>query len=205
MKVLVNSCIILVFISFAFLSCSKKELQLDDYCSYINSEESNFVFKKEINGVIYELKFRPNEFIILNEMHFKVENKNYFNSQLKSMESQKYFVLNIKDASGSNIVKKALLNKEEYGGILHEINSNLIASSMLLVDEKQIYPSIFNMDPPTSYRPEVNIIFTFDNIALNSQTNKFKGQFVFQDNLFKNGPIKFLFNFDDNNTPLLIL
>ncbi len=171
------------------LSCSKnKELNQKEYLNFLNSEDSDLLVVKTLNNIQYTLRCQTPEQQCLSANKSIIKSQEDFENLMKDYKDRLNFILIIEDKKGgSNEVKQAVFNKESYGNILGYANSEL-GKDISLVTEKEILPcSLVHLEPANSIQPVLRLAVLFSGIK---QTNN-EVTFVFDDNIFKNGPIKF--------------
>lgn len=171
------------------LSCSKnKELNQKEYLSYLNSEASGLLVVKTLNNIQYSLRCQTPEQQCLSANKLTIKSQKDFENLMDDYKGRLNFILIIEDKNGeSNQVKKVIFNKEAYGNILGYANSEL-GKDISLVTEKEILQcSLVHLEPANSIQPVLRLAVLFSGIT---QTNN-EVTFVFDDNIFNNGPIKF--------------
>jgi hypothetical protein len=89
--------------------------------------------------------------------------------------------------NGSGKVKKAMFDAEQYGAIMSYANSDLKNDFKLLQGEDTVYCHIVHLEPANSIQPIIRMTIGFSGL----DTNLKDITLIYNDNIFRNGPLKF--------------
>lgn len=168
------------------------EMVKDAYINYLASSKSGLIISKNLNGIVYTVKCQTPELICFSENENNKFTKMEFEQLMKSYSDKFRFSLVIQDEGQKSIsVKNAVYNKEIYSNIVGYANTELQNDIYILEGEKKIKCDLAHLEPANSTNPVLRIASAFSNI-----NSKADFVFVFNDNTFNNGPIKFNFSSD---------
>ncbi len=189
-----SSILILLTVTSVFLAGCKQntEMSKDAYISYLASSKSGLVISKNLNGIVYTVKCQTPELICFSENEDNKFTKTEFEQLMKSYDDKIRISLVIEDEGQKSIsVKNAVYNKEIYSSIVGYANTELQSDIYILENKKKMKCDLTHLEPANSITPVLRIASAFSNI------NYKQGfVFVFNDNIFSNGPIKFNFSSD---------
>ena len=96
--------VVAVFITSCCTGCNGvKVLMPDDYLKWMNDPSNGMVKQKEINGLMYEVKYLTPEVMALNELRKTNVGKEEFQNIRKQYGNMNYFRLRIYDKGGGHI------------------------------------------------------------------------------------------------------
>lgn len=182
-------------IGLILVSCSNQELSLQEYISYIENSKKMLIQKKEFGDIIYELKFLPAEYRAIKNLSINKEKIeiNEYKKQLQNYSSNYYFVLsfysNSKDKSPLKTLAK---NKEDLSKINQYLMAKIQNDLYLEIDGKKIPCSLSHSEGDYGILDHHSLSVLFDKTNSKSEDVTF----VYTDNLFQNGVIKF--NYSEN-------
>lgn len=191
----------IIIIVFCFTGCGKRMvLSPEKYLQYINSEKSNLIVENILNNVSYTAKLQTPEFIAISNSGDKIKNQSDFINEIKYYKNKLNFIFLISDQKNQgNKVKEVLFNKEEYSSFLAYANTDLKNDFKLLNGNDTLFCAMVHMEAANSVAPTIRLTIGFSAI----DTNRIKEYtLVFNDNLFRNGPLKFQYSEEAfNNLP----
>lgn len=195
-KLLASILVILVF-----TQCGKKMvLSPEKYIQYVNSEKSDLVVERNFNNVTYTAKLQTPEFMAISINGNKIKNKTDFINETKYYRNKLNFIFLISDQKNKgNKVKEVLFNNDMYSSFLAYANTDLKNDFKLINDNDTLYCTMVHMEAANSVAPTIRLSIGFSSI----DTNRIKEYtLVFNDNLFRNGPLKFRYSEETfNNLP----
>lgn len=87
---------LLLLVSLFCSSCWKKKLPAKEYYSYVVNEENNLHKNKSINDFIFDVQFKPVDFIICSEYKNQL-NRAVYSQRKSELEGMVYFNLKLKN------------------------------------------------------------------------------------------------------------
>ncbi len=130
-----------LFLLFLIIACTNN-VNIAEYCSYINKPENGLVITKEINNLKFRCEYKPAEYLILNERNKSFENEKSNDNEGELIKEAKNFItfyLKISSDKNSDFLKSDLKIQDDYYKRLNYYNSD-ITSDISLIHEKDTLP-----------------------------------------------------------------
>ena len=175
-------------------SCGKeKTLGIGEYIAHVESEEAGLLKKKQVDGWIYKIQYKPAEYILLHE---RLDEKSY-EQRKKDLTGTIWFNIAIQHADGQAgpLRYKAASHAEyeqRYNYFLTRAKDNLYVQ----YGTAKLYPINYLFETSYNIAPKATMVVGF---ALpENETGVTRDiQLVYQDRLFHHGIIKTIFNKKD--------
>ena len=180
----------ILLITLAAACGTGQKLTPDAYVRHMNSNESDLLVVKELNGINYKLRLLTPEYMALSQSRGSA-NKNDVEEYLKNYGNQATFIFVIEDVDKhQGHVKSKVFNNESYGAILSYANTDLKNDFILVREADTVYCNLVHLEPANSLQPVIRL-----SLAFNIPPARAKGfTFLFNDNIFNNGPLKFTYS-----------
>lgn len=106
----------ILIVTFFIAGCSNHvTLELPEYKQWVNSEKSGLIKSKSINGILFEAKYKPLDYVACQEMERQKADPKQFNNIKKEFEGLEYFTLRISlDKVGGSVIKAQSESDEDY-------------------------------------------------------------------------------------------
>ena len=181
---------IIVLIIFITGCGGRKVLSPSEYLKWMNSDKNGMVVKKEINGLVYEVRSLSPEWMALNELKQTNPERSVFDNTRSQYGNMSYFKLRIYDVKGSHVhnhLKKDGLNPDAVEAYL---NYSAQKDIRLITGEDTIPCALFAFSKTYGASNEFNIEMAFSN---NDSIKEQDRRLEWDDNATGNGLLKFLF------------
>ena len=185
--------LLLCSLIFCLASCSNKreKLSVKEYMNYVNDPSNNLIVSKELNAIRFNLSYQPVDLMVANR-HFG-EQVSEAELVKEINENQNYIYCNfiIKDNEQENNIKKMILSKKEYQNELSYFSSGMQSDFYAVAGNDTLPCVMYHFENPENISPELRIALGFESSL--PIGNK-EIQVVFDDKVFGNGYIKFVFD-----------
>lgn len=196
--------LILVFtgiVSFKMINFNSSiNLNHKEYVEYIKSE-NDLKIKKEISDYNYILTLEPGNYNAIKNLSLNADIEVKKKAILESDEFI-YFNLKVKSLDkGNPVLDPSKLDIQEYNNRLHYYHAIAQNDIKLIVDNDSLKCLNYLFENPYNLSDEVNMLLAFNVSTKNLKSDL---QLVYNDRLFNNGLIKFLYKKQTiNNLPKL--
>lgn len=185
-----NSLFSLISLMIVF-SCSKTFDTSEEINEYIQDEDNGYYYKKTIEGVDYELQYRPTDLLVKQELGEKQNDT--LVQQLREKYS-KYLYFNLSMAKNNQeLLNSVAQDKAKFGQMVNDLAFGMEEKIHLYTPEKDtlamadfIYPRMYGMSNSTSimivyprdtkYMSQDYLNFTIADLGFNTGEVKFKLQ-----------------------------
>ncbi len=172
-------------------SCSKTFDTSEEINEYIQDEDNGYYYKKTIEGVDYELQYRPTDLLVKQELGEKQNDT--LVQQLREKYS-KYLYFNLSMAKNNQeLLNSVAQDKAKFGQMVNDLAFGMEEKIHLYTPEKDtlamadfIYPRMYGMSNSTSimivyprdtkYMSQDYLNFTIADLGFNTGEVKFKLQ-----------------------------
>lgn len=178
--------LLLVIIS----SCGNKSFDTaEEMVAFISDEENEYCYKKEVNGVIYTLQYRPTDMLVQQELGDTRSEKKV--KQLRE-KYNKYLYFNLSmSLNGQELLSNVVRDKQQFGQMVNDLAFNMDQKVHLYTPEKDtlsmtdfVYPRMYGMTNATTilivyprdkqFLKDDELNFTIEDLGLNTGEVKFK-------------------------------
>jgi len=160
-----------------------------------NDELTKNPYEKEVDGIVYSLKYIPTSFLINKDLK---SSKDSFESIKKQYEDHYYFKLNMNTKTGQNIIDKLNDNygESETLEIINQISFHSKKKLKLRINDFEVSSVLYHLDKSfvELNGMDIMVVFRVDELdeLLNSENNVVA--FKFENNTIDNHQIEFLFD-----------
>jgi hypothetical protein len=193
-----NSLLLLLLL--LLISCQNKTFDtVEEITTYINEEDNQYRYSKTINGVKYELTYRPTDLLVNQEVENK-KNKKQIETLRKKYANYMYFNLSM-SLNDRELLSNVSGDKQKFGQMVNDLAFGMEEKVNLFTPKKDtlsmadfIYPRMYGMTNNTTimivyprekkYFEEDFLNFTIQDLGLDTGEVKFK----INTNTIKNEP-----------------
>lgn len=210
-KITYTGCIVAFFL---IAGCGRKEIRkVEDYLSFVNSEENGLVIKKQVNGFEIKITYLPPDYLTYRELS---EEENALKSKIDSLK--KYysktmtFMMTItpdkEKRKGEDAVLYGIRNYAEYKERLYNLNFEMENNISIETGALSLKPVLTSFENSYGLSVGRSILFVFapsetEQVEFYNSENI---DFIYDDELFDTGINHFIFKRKNiENTPQLIL
>lgn len=159
------------------------------YLDWVNDRGNGLCRSKEVSQVLYNLKFKPFEYIICQELGKENITSKEFKENYSELTGMTYFNFQIQVTDQSNeFLKYAPTNRMSYQERVMYCSFQMQNDIKLVVGLDSLPCSMYHFERTYGITPYGNFIIGFQELPIAPEYT-----FVFSDNLFANGIIKFSF------------
>ena len=191
------------------LSACRQEHRLqteEDFYAWINEPENGLMQERYINNIHLEIKYLPNELLILQEWQQHNRDTILLDSLKEQYQHAKTFVLTIgpdeRDGKkAEDILFKGIGTYEEYREKLLSLSFGIEAFVSLKVDDIELKPVLSHLENVYGLvnSRKINIVFVPQSAEQESLLNSKDLDFTFNDEFFRTGIHHFIFRQDAIN------
>lgn len=185
-------------------SCNTSISSIDDYKAWFNMPENGFVKSKIVNGFSFTVQHRPVDLMILNELKsFSNYDDKILDSLRDSYGNNKYFLLEIspeKDVTEGVNFYNLFSDYDSYSEAVNELAFKLNEQLSLIIGGDTLKPSLHIYEQVYELSSVQKFLVAFqteDKEMANQMT------FVYNDDLFRAGRLKFNFTNKPEDIPQL--
>lgn len=182
------------------LSCSsKQELDASDYLAHFKSENYDFKSTQEVNGLTYQMKIQPIDYLLLkrwpelSENELSLKRKEFGTNEL----SVKF---EITTPEGTSAIKYGQQHVDETRMRIQQLNKDLDQLFSLVVNDVQIACKMAYVERKYDYSNTLTLNLTFQ---VEDLTEKDNALLKFEDNIYYNGIIQLSVQEELKNIPTL--
>lgn len=206
--------IYIVIAFFLFARCRTKEIRkVEDYLSFVNSEENGLVIKKQANGFEIKLTYLSPDYLAYRELSAEKNTlKNKIDSIKNFYSKTMTFMMTItpdeEKRKGEDAVLYGIRNYAEYKERLYNLNFEIENNISIETGSISFKPVLTSFENSYGLSAGRSILFVFapEQMAQNEFYNSESVDFIYDDELFDTGINHFTFSRRNiANTPSLIL
>lgn len=182
------------------IGCEKKLLPLE-YKQWAESEDSGLSKSKIINPIEFKVQFlKPEYKLLINKGPVEINNID-IEKELLEYEKDYSFAFTMKNLNGIPPLRYQLYDENEYFSRIEYMNNNVTKDFYLLTSKSDTLKCLFaHMERDFGISPELRLQVSFGDIVEGEDI-----QFCYNDNMLRNGMIKFKFYWEDlTKSPKLI-
>ena len=187
-----------LFLITLLASCSKSELDGDEFIKYVENESNNLKTTKEIGDLSFQLQYCPTEYLLLKEYKTDRLPNGMVEQRKKENDSLQMFKLRIKTQKGDDILNYGIGSMEDYHARMEYLSYGFEENIALVTGTDTIFPAIFHFERTYGVAPFADFMMAF-NTNIKHHENF---QIIIDDNVFNTGLLKFSYN-NIQNTPKL--
>jgi len=201
--VAIRNTLLILSVSLLAASCQRQMTQSSDYISWVEDEDNGLVVKKEIDGMEYNLLYKPHDYILAKEYSANILDKGRIEARRKELGDLQYFTLRIRAGNNNELMKAGIANEQEYYARLEYFMSGM-QSDLYLVEGKDTLPCrMQHYERTYGMSPWNNFVLGFDNPEKNKQEDKL---LVYEDKVLGNGKVMLKIKYKAiENVPALTL
>lgn len=172
------------------ISCQNKTFDtVEEITTYINEEDHQYRYSKTINGVKYELTYRPTDLLVNQEVGNK-KNKKEIELLRKKYSKYMYFNLSM-SLNDRELLSNVAGDKQKFGQMVNDLAFGMDQKVHLFTKEKDtlsmadfVYPRMYGMSKSTvimivyprdkKYLNNEYLNFTIEDLGLYTGEIKFK-------------------------------
>jgi hypothetical protein len=183
---------VLLLLLLLLISCQNKTFDtVEEITTYINEEDNQYRYSKTINGVKYELTYRPTDLLVNQEVGNK-KNKKQIELLRKKYSKYMYFNLSM-SLNDRELLSNVVRDKQKFGQMVNDLAFGMEEKVNLFTPKKDtlsmadfIYPRMYGMTNNTT----IMIVYPRDKKYLEDEYINF----TIQDLGFDTGEVKFKIN-----------
>lgn len=198
--------IILVFINLVIISCKsdsgsllpdtevlafneKDSLSIPEYVDHVEDSEGRFYQQRTIGDYIFELQFKPVDYVIIKEHGTDPITREEYNNAKSDFDGMMYFTLKIgtKDKSFSPL-RYLCSNSANCSQVIEYMSFKLEKDICLLSGNETIPCGLFHFERAYELSPYNTFLLGFSNENISKKEDVV---FVYNDSLFGSGPVNF--------------
>ena len=185
------------------VSCETSVLKPIDYMKWVRNKDNNLIKKIEMGDIIYEMQYKPSDYIIALEEKKNSINRSLVLKRRKMLENAYYFNLNIKPKNGqTEVLYIGLENNEDYNSRLNYASYDFQNQIFLIEDGDTLPCTQYHFEQKYGLGVSANILLGFEKRKKKLSKDKI---IVINDNLLNGGIISFRFDYTDiKNTPKML-
>ncbi len=174
------------------------------YSSWMNDEKDQLQRKKEIEDIVFEIRYKPIEYIILNETGKQELADSVYQKMKSELDGMYYFDfrISLKEGSGE-LIKYKIASSDEYQHRVTYFAFDMQKDITLHTKNKIIPCGLFHFERAYDVTPYSIFLLGFSRKDMNESDDE-EVTFEYHDNVFKKGIIKFTYTIGDlKNLPKL--
>lgn len=154
--------LVLVVFLIPLLSCSTKELSPLDFIKWVESEDNGLIYKKRIGGLIYELQYKPVDYVALKELNKEVVNNQELENVKKNYDELDHFNLKISRVEGgTEVLRHDISSESEYQQRIHYFSFEAQKDFFLIGGGDTISCALYHFERSYDLAPFCNIVLGF--------------------------------------------
>jgi len=189
-----------IVLMFFICSCGKDKLDGKEYIGYIENEKSPFTNSKEVDGLVFQLQYCPEEYMVLKQLKQYDVPQALIDRKKKEDAGLVFFKLRIKTAEGSDVLNYGISSQDDFYHRIDYLSYGFEENIAMVSGTDTIYPGIFQFERTYGISPNADFIMAFD--AKLEKDKEF--QVLIDDMVFSSGLLKFTYSETDiRNIPQL--
>lgn len=179
---------------------NEKELNAEDYVTFIESENNALMNIKKIDNLSFQLQYCTDEYLLL--MEHKTDNipNALIEEKKRENDSLVYFKLRISAKGTNDVLSHQISSTDEYYSRIQFLSYELEENIALLNGNDTIFPALFHFERTYGVAPFADFIMAFHTKI--KENDDF--QILIDDKSFGSGLLKFTYsNNDIQNIPKL--
>lgn len=184
------------------IGCNNVNLSPKSFLSYYQENKSDLTKSRSSDLLMFDAEFMPTDVLAIRDMNDVKENFNTveFGKNYKNYDSAYYFKFKIQTVDNSSM-KKIIKSKENLAKINQYLMTDIQNDFVVEIGSKRINCGLINVEKDILLQNCFSFIMSFEK---NQFTEPLKEDitFIYNDNIFQNGILKFRFDKDKiNNFP----
>jgi|GEM_PF-4711984 len=196
----------LLLIAIVLNSCNEKR-NITEIAQYINSPENGLTKVKELGPLTYTARYETPEIMTYKELGRNGDQSPEFKKLLKERKDYFQIVLRVASSEEDNNVslfKKISKDKKQQFELNNYFQNFAQVDFEFLIDGESYAPTVYQFMSANGATPYEEIVLGFDKSLYEIDQIVSKIQLVYNDEIFKHGPIYFTYNNKDiQNIPYL--
>ena len=194
--------ICLATVLFFVVGCNTKSLSPKSFSDYYQDNKNDLLKIRTSDELKFEAEYIPTDVLAIRDMDNAKENfnKEEFKKNFRNYDSAYYFKFKIQTSDNSSM-KKIIRSKENLSRLNQYLMTDIQKDFVIEIGSKKICCGILNVEKDIQLQNCFSFIMSFEK-------EQFKDvlqddiTFIYNDNIFQNGILKFHFNKDNiNNFP----
>jgi len=190
------------------------KIDREQFMHFVTDEHNGLVKTNEVGKMVYQLRYEPINFKILNKIKNKMITKEQYNEEVNRYTGSQYFVFKIKLKEGNgDLLKYEATNAQQYSERVQYFSFGMQNDFYLLSGEDRLKCNLFHFERSFDASPYCTFLLGFDStdeLIEEGVTVKEKVKedkiLVYNDQVFGAGPIKYKIKAEDiNNIPELTI
>jgi hypothetical protein len=195
--------VLVVFGITTLASCGKRSAGVQDYLGYVSDPKNGLVQEKEIDGLVFELKYQPPQYMALNELKQVEIQDDVWDSTLQEYAGLEYCKLTVRCKDCEHVY--SLLQQEEIDieGVEAHLNFDGQRDFLLIQAQDTSKCNLYSFSKTYGLGKQLEIALAFEPGKGKSDGDR---TVAFDASVFNRGVVKFRFKKDDlENIPTLTL
>ena len=187
------------------IGCDDKPQDIGEYKSWFTDIRNGYVKEIVIKDLTYSVQYRPRELMMLNDIIGQDLSVNVIDSIRETYGNSEYFLLEIGpgqklgDATG-DLIKNYSYDYESYASIFNELAFHADENVLMIVGTDTLAPTLHHYEQGFELGTSQKILFAFHPAITSDNTDVV---FIYDDEVFGAGRLRFKFNIDRSEIPQL--
>ena len=156
---------------FLLLACTRS-LSVSDYAAWCSDPENGLVTKKESGKFKFELEYRPQELVALQNLNDDISNKDAFDNELRELSGFQFFNFKISGKGTTDFLKTGVSDQSEYYQRLAYFSSFAQPDFFLVEGKDTLACSMYHFERNYGISPFQTILLGFDNSKTSIEDKK---------------------------------
>ena len=158
-----------------------------EYVSWVENNENELHISKEIDGILYNIQYRPVDYIVAKEKRKLELPKVELEERVSKLNGAQYYSLRLNKAEGNeDILLYKIQGEQDYYERVNYCNAAMAEDIKLIEGKDTLYCTLFQYVPTYGVAPYADFVFSFDD-------KKYQGDkiLLFNDRIFGAGELQF--------------
>lgn len=152
------------FLMLLSLSNCKQRFSPQEYSLWVTSLDNGLHKKTIVNNFIFDVQYRPLEFIVINEKRGKIEDLKAFQARKDELKGLQYFTFKVSLDNNEDFLKYGIKSEQEYYNRLYYYSFAFKDHVKLKVGNKELPCRILHFERSYDLSKERSFIVGFENI-----------------------------------------
>lgn len=180
------------------LSCGKSFSTEKELYQYLSEEKNGLTETRDMGGVVFKMKYLPNEYLVYNELKNTLYTEIEVDSLRSLFENSVNFMLTIdfkNVEAGDNALGYGTEDYSQYKERIEKLNFSLDQFLTLETDQRTFVPVLWNLENTYTVGNKRNLLITFgDKEFIDAFSKGTTLDITFNDEIFYTGIAHFVFN-----------
>ncbi len=166
----------IIYSSFIFICVGCRPMSFQDetdLLTYLKNEENGYLQSKQINGVQYQLMYKPTDLLVSQELNGKKANQATIDSLRSKYDRYRYYNLSM-SKNNKELLTNVARDRQQFGSMVNTLSFGMEQYIHLFTEKRDtialldyVYPRMYGMSKSTS----MLLVYPKEELANSEQIN----------------------------------